>query len=767
MPPAWVDKPLRVPNAETVIKGYIDAFDPDFLVRCTKTLPPYISDSGVKVIQQGEIWDDLRRDKGRLTPKFGIGIFEILQQIFEEHFRYIEKFPLKVVVPHIPSKYSLFWAAILGEYPRDIGKDALKRFGKALDIEQVDVAPATLKALLQGNVLFPRRITQLDFEIRGRSGFRNDDFVFFMDATRVGDVVDFWNLRALGKQVLPIPKQLADDRHLRSIASDFVNQAQWPYRDNPKIWNFASFIRSRHVTMHDIQAYSQTLSIKRVADGGQMPYSLRPWYPRIWDESARDEGGADPADLISEEKSVEITETKERVQFQTLLPKFALEWDSHSEARCANEVTFRFYGGDEVVAQVIPKTNGQNVKRAISPMTSLPDVWRVGRNGLVKLVQHRDSTVRWDVPLAHELFFAWLRDHGWEAELSAPGLVAKGIFSQLQGFLRVFANEDLLKLLDHMNGGPVNEREVSVGAIKNRLSQMGPRADLHDYLISKNVFRIGAKVQCPSCQRNSWFSVESIKDQLACPKCVENFPAIGNVDKGTWCYKTAGPFSIPGYADGAYCVLLSLDFLGEHRLTRSLTSSFSFVAKSKRGMNLEADFGALWQESVFGAIAEGVVFGECKTYGKFQKRDFEKMRTIANGFPGAVLAFCTLRKRLERSEIRQITRIAKTGRKYWKSERPLNPVLILTGNELLSTSGPPGCWKDMDLSKQFDRVHSLLDLCDATQQIYLKLPSWQQTWHEDWERKRKRRLERIQQLRPTVAEAAPTPNTPPNIPQGI
>lgn len=766
MPPAWEDKPLRAPKAEAVIKGYIDAFDPDLLVQCAREIPSYITTLGLKIVRPNEIWEYYRQEKGTLTPKYGLGVFELLNKIFDEHFRYKEKFPLRVVIPGIPSKHTLFWTAFLGEYPKDIQGTVLKRYGKALDLEKIEVAPAALKTLLGGNVLFPRRITQFDLEVRGRSGFRKDDFLFFMDATRNGDIIDYWNLRALGKQVLPIPKQLKDDGHLKEIASNFIRRARWPYRHNPRIWNCASFIRSRHVTMDEMQAYAKSLNIKKPSDDDQPLYSLQHWYPRIWDEWARDKDGAEPADLVGEEKSLEISDTTRGVQFQPIMPNFAFKYESHGEPRCANEVTFRFYGTHEVVAQVFPKTNGQNVKRAISPMASLPDAWRVGRNGLVRLVEH-SWTEHWDVPMAQDVFFAWLKDLGWEAKPSPAGLIAKEIFTQLEGFPRTFANENLLELLEHMNSGPINGREVSVGEVKNRLRKMGPRKDLHDYLISKNVFRIGAKVQCPSCQRNSWYSLDGIRDELTCPKCLKIFPAIGNVDQSTWCYKTAGPFSIPGYADGGYCVLLALDVLGRHQLSRSLTSSVCFNAKGKDGTDLEADFGALWQESVFGVVAEGAIFGECKTYGKFEKKDFERMRKIANRFPGAVLAFCTLRKHLDRDEIREMSKIAKAGRKYWKTERPLNPLLILTGNEILSMWGPPRCWKDMGLSNQFDRVRGLLDVCDATQQIYLKLPSWHQTWQQEWERRRKRRAQRTQRIAPTMPETVPAPAPPPKVSQEI
>ena len=43
---------------------------------------------------------------------------------------------------------------------------------------------------------------------------------------------------------------------------------------------------------------------------------------------------------------------------------------------------------------------------------------------------------------------------------------------------------------------------------------------------------------------------------------------------------------------------------------------------------------------------DGLVFGECKTYGLFQKKDFDRMSYLAKSFPGAILVFSTLRKTL-------------------------------------------------------------------------------------------------------------------------
>jgi hypothetical protein len=183
-------------------------------------------------------------------------------------------------------------------------------------------------------------------------------------------------------------------------------------------------------------------------------------------------------------------------------------------------------------------------------------------------------------------------------------------------------------------------------------------------------------------------------------------------------------------------VLLALECLGRFggdsvRTTRTL----SFTAKKPGEAELETDFAFLWQESVFGERRDGVAFGESKTYGPFLRKDFRRMRQLAGKFPGAILIFSTLRESLTQTEKRELIRIARAGRKPWKSDRPLNPVLVLTGREVLSWHSPPYCWSYAEKAR-FQHVYGLLALCDASQQIHLGLPSWQHDWHEAWEKKR-------------------------------
>ena len=433
-----------------------------------------------------------------------------------------------------------------------------------------------------------------------------------------------------------------------------------------------------------------------------------------------------PDDVYGDtEESIEVKELD--VRFKALLPQFAYEHSYHGEPRCANEIGFRFFGADQHLAEVFPKASGQHLSRAISGITSFRE-WRVSRNGLVKLVEHGFTETR-SIPTAEGVFFAWLTDRGWKPQISPPGLLAKEIFKRLQGNPVILKNETLLGLLERMNGGKAKkevgaadieqERELSVGEVKGRLEGSSEGNSPHDYLISRGVFKLGVRVQCPHCLRNSWFSLDTLRDSLICPKCLNSYTAIGNVSAPDWSYKTAGPFSVPRYAEGAYSVLLTLEFIGGHASTMRTTPAMGFKAEAPGKKNIEADVAMLWQESIFGEQIDGILFGECKTYGVFEERDFDRMRYLAETFPGAVLVFSTLRKELTTKEVVGIKRIARAGRKYWKPERSINPVLILTGTELLAWAGPPHCW-DLSFQERFSRVHGLLDICDATQQIYLE-----------------------------------------------
>ena len=262
-------------------------------------------------------------------------------------------------------------------------------------------------------------------------------------------------------------------------------------------------------------------------------------------------------------------------------------------------------------------------------------------------------------------------------------------------------------------------------------------------LINYKILKGGVTLQCPECAQRTWYSLDDLSDRVTCERCLEkfDFPVVRPVSEGDWHLRTTGPFSIENYAQGGYSVALSLRFLGNLSLFDEMTWIPSFLINSKSKKVMEADFGIFLSEGRSEEIKPPIViFGECKSFNEFTDRDVNRMKDMANNFPGSVIAFCTLRESLTDREKAIIAKLARRGRNHFKADRWKNPVLILTGIELFSDSPPPSCWKDRgEPYNAFADHHHVRDgiqnLCDATQQMHLGIESYS-AWYEQRRQKR-------------------------------
>lgn len=754
LPRSWDKEALKPPPGRQFVEGWIDAFDPDFLVQFGKEVPDYITESQLKIVDSQKFWLRTRNQNGTL-PAYGVSIFDLYREIFNESFKFKPRYPLKVTQPTIPKQLGLFWASVFGEYPVHISDAVTTHLSSHLDIERPSASAETFFEMNASDVVYPRRLTSWGLEAHGDLRFGRHACIFFMDASSIEDVIDYWNLRATGRSVIPLPHQFLLQESFKKTVQQFIMQERRESPSQPGYFDVPSFIRSRNSTLEEMSKYADTLKFEgqSAEDASHRYFSLQHWYPRIWDGWARSRDGGVVANYSTEEHSLEIEQSSQLdMRIKPIVPKFAEENWLHSDGLCANEFDLRMYGADEHLAEVYPKARGKNLLQAISGITGLHGDWRVGQHGLVKIVKSLTSESR-KVPPSEAIFFAWLADHGWKAELSSPGILAKQIYKRLSGTSRLIANKSVLGLFEYMNGGSVNrdgspgtadriggEREVSVGEVKSRLGGSKKNSFRYDDFVERGVFKLGLRTKCPNCQRNTWFALPALRETLDCPKCLTSFTAAGNIDQSTsnWFYRTTGPFSVANYADGAFAVLLTLDAIGDRRASSMRTTSVpSFLATAPGKQPLEADLAMFWRETSFGEDRDGLLFGECKTYGLFESRDFERMRYLGSTFPGAVLVFSTLRESLTPKEVKELTRLVKAGRKYWKNERPINPVLILTGRELFSWQGAPYCWTDAE-RERFPHLDGLIALCDATQQLYLGLPSW----HDGWSKEMRKKMER-------------------------
>ncbi len=554
-------------------------------------------------------------------------------------------------------------------------------------------------------------------------------------------MIDFWNLRAVGWNVIPVCRRTAAQEQVRKATANFVNQHFYPYRGNPSIFNHALIIPGRPALAAEAAAFVKSLQLTDTTTPGESPLVFCPLYPRIWDAWARAKDQATPCQLEAGETEVQIEKPDTPAKFLTLIPEFAERFGGGDGRRCANEISVRFWGRERPFAEVIPE-GGDALVRAIAEL-GLND-WRCAISGPVYFPRYKN----WHEPIpltaAEQVFIAWLKERGWTAEISDKGHIALQMFRQLGGtyglsFLAIEGMIEFLHLLARESG--MNAQQF-FGALK-RITEFpsnrsADTSRLAERLVNNQMVQLGVEVKCPHCRQRSWYAMTDARYDLKCTKCLSAFVLPSHSpNKIVFAYRAIGPFSLPAGArpnsqnqtQGSVTVLLA--FWLFVRLTHGATTPlFSFTAK-KGAKNLEADLGLFFQESRSRGTETELLFCECKSTNRFEAQDAKRMWELGKEFPGAFLVFATLNKSLSEAEKKVLRPIVARGRKYWKDERPYNPVIILTGIEIFANFSLESTWRTLGgvyarRAQRWNHENRLLDLADATQEIYLGMP----TWHE-------------------------------------
>ena len=158
---------------------------------------------------------------------------------------------------------------------------------------------------------------------------------------------------------------------------------------------------------------------------------------------------------------------------------------------------------------------------------------------------------------------------------------------------------------------------------------------------------------------------------------------------------------------------------------------------------MESDF-VLWhkrEEVAPPDCSAETVFGESKSFiGRFKQDDVNKMKKLAETFPGSIMVFAALKDGADfsKKEIDRLKKFAEWGREYDEDkEQSRAPVIILTQTELFAEVSLGQSWMkkrgkhNQLLRSRMNSIGSIgltLDnlrfLADLTQQLYLGMPSY-------------------------------------------
>jgi hypothetical protein len=779
----WRDYPRERVSRESIVSGYLDAFDPDYVIPLGSCKGKAFDFGYRELIDSDEILSDFDRD---WTPKYGIGLIEILRNLMEEEMKFVRREQKEFVIPRCTGPYEVFVSSVIGILPACVERILLENYSQHLTARQAKYTVHDYAELLNPKLVFPRRITyqQIDSIPSRRSSHHS--VVFLLDASSHLDVIDYWNLKALGKEVIPVAIQARGSAALDSLIKRFVVDNYYPDRLNPKIYHEAMVIGSRSINDRELEKYILHLN-QSIELRSKFVWSEH--YPAIWKKWYRENSDGYSDEIMVDDVDYHVSNFKDPIMLKTLDPKFVSRYISNGSPRFVNEIKMRLFGGVEPIAEVLPEAD-ERLSNSIGALGI--QEFRFSRRGIVYLARHSRWSFDIQIPAGENVLLDWLRLKGWKATVSSPGMIAKQMLKNLGGGWGVhfLANEGLIKLLGTMNQTSKTHRELisrldelknlwvdgdqkefsdKAGRIINDLGLLSVERTLNqdellgelakafgkseqhaDYigtlrqLLAIKIFQLGLLVSCTECQRPSLFALNEIGYELKCPKCLATFPfPLPSKKDIHWGYRTTGPFSLANEAFGAYSVLLTLRFFS-HVLAGAITPCMSFEATKEGKKGLEADLALFYQGNRFGESRVEVIFVECKSYNGFEQRDVSRLRLIAEEFPGSTLVFATLNKQLSTKEIRLIRPFAEECRKKSINTDFGNRVLVLTGVELF-------CWYHLDeawsnhggrhaeLSRSHYVLRDLGELCNTTEQLYLEMIPYDDWITKHYEKLRSRR----------------------------
>ena len=752
VPPRYRRKYQRTISASAMLQGFVEAFQPDFVIE-TKAGQKDSHGIDFPPTRTLSIHDLLSRDdQGRCNV--GVDLRSVCSDLYDDTFRFVQRHPPIVIVPSCTDKrYSLLFAATYGSLPeKGELSDIAEVYLKALEGERKSFKPSDYPKLYDQKYLHPLRVTTHRLETF-RNSWALDAHLFFMDETSPLDLIEFWNYRALGWNITPLPARLAPD--LVDFCEKFVADIHKPLPPPSNAWHRTTFLCAQSQSMDKLQAFLKSLKLPP-SDS----LSINPHVPRIWEEWGRSADHAKPQTVTHTSKTTDARVIGNGLHLDVLPHEFSQADLYCSRNLAAANVIESISGGTPVIPW------NRSVAAKLTYNFGEERTW-ISREGIVAFAGDYTRTSYLRLPNPINIFSALAEASGYELSMSPAGRTCEQIIAAVGGlgavsvvtrspellrFMDRLAHEDLEVEIEEQGNEPGKRKKVHKAFAPLTQAQEVMRrsnpgnegvAEPHlAALIRRNVLKLGMALNCSKCSHKSWFSLEDLSSEMPCPRCFGEFPfpAGSPPSRDAWAYRVIGPFATAGFAQGAYCVASALHFLANKiAFQSSWLPSFEMVKGGIR--ELEADFGIFVAPGAISHISTPyLIFGECKSFNKFEEKDFARARKTAQMYRGAVLCFSTFRDSLDRDEIKAIKQIAEAGRDPLDVGRQLNPVLILTARELF------GQFRHVDFNSLYgDKAQyargifirrEIDELCDFTQQLYLGMPSR----HDALDKKRRERI---------------------------
>lgn len=725
----WQRFPGDVFNPRKTLDGYIDAFDPDYICPLGSCAAKSFKHLRQPTLSEQEIFPN-PKEMGK--PNIGIGLRAVADFVYDTEFKFIRSHPLKVVAHVAPTRNKLYLSAVHGCIPES---DVQKHFRALTTLSCFgQIKPTLLTPYGRQDAINLIAMNRWGIDWHHLGSAPDDPTIYVLNPNDALDVIDFWNLRALGWQVLPTPIECYKDTSFCADITSLVISAHRPLPgNNHGVYLHALVLSSRGTRPDVFNAITDAIQppLPKSDQGPHLHVSTH--YPRIWDVTSREYDRCVCPEFFEHRKTIHFDQGKGSISVRTQAPEFSITQRSSLKPSFANVLRPRLFDLPGSLAEVIPP-GGEDYTRSIG-LAGWKE-WHASRSGLVHIAKSHDQSAYFSLSSidGEKMLCEHLKPQGLSLTPSSSGLMARSALQYLGHLLfsgGISSRPIITMLIELAKAGywAVSRFEGELSEALNQSEFPWERARVIEDLIERRVITLGISIACPTCARESWHSISAVHERVHCQHCLISFPTpIHDTKKLRWSYRILGPFSGTNGADGIYPVLFTIRFLKtalDLGITACLSSEYNTNGKPR-----ELDGTFLVEKTIWGVGTRTLCFLEGKTGNGFTAKEVQYMDDLGRRFPGSTLIFSTLADALSPKEQDLLRPVIYRNMRLRKRGRPHNDVLVLTGNELFASIGLHHSWeriggrhKDIAV-KTSGRFWQLADICESTNELYLNTPTF-------------------------------------------
>lgn len=623
--------PMGIDDA--IVENLIRTFNPDVVENLTGNKIDFLDKQTHLEWPRLGVQSTYSNDKNGATVNL-LDVSHKMQEIYENNAR--DKGQNNCVLPvwEANNPRALFLAFEFGKYPVLNKRDFEAAFLHYLEADEVTLENgATVDPKLYDRYT-PIHLTAHDMRLVS-GGFGESDngyYIGYYDDPM--DLVNYWNLRAYGKNLIFIEADKAGldviehnnqrDQD-RSAPPRGVYRSVW-YRTELKRDFITDYLKDAINTpmLHEIPAGYWT--------GGYSNNAVRPQY-----ESNKN--------VLAQ---LEITDNRKQLVFQMPQPPvYKANGYRLPQAVISCVKTFGFYSQNNRHLLEPPAIPGLTSWAAYQLSSHMHGVrLRVGELHLI--TDTNDSIESLSLIHYDDLFSEIFKLSDLSIERSAPGQLADKLIDHMGGVdsCRIFKVKGVRNLLNGMKvdqsipwSGAIDKiRDVDLTGkasfddykdlyIQQRDTKNLSAQECMDFLITNNLMRAGYNLKCENCGLSFWVNLTQANDYVECEFCYKQVHmAVQIRSRGDIAYRRSGLFGKNNNLEGSVPVALTLMALT--RLGGMHDAPFATARKIKSkaaGIDCETDFIVLGRDSERGS---DVVIGECKTNMPITRQDVENLLKV-------------------------------------------------------------------------------------------------------------------------------------------